>query len=76
MTREEALIRCYGCDYYTIYFPNNLYCSYKGKPIFNIEKCAIEFTCPKHCKCVAQPNEPLPCEIGPEQIEHILKTIE
>jgi len=40
---------------------------FRHSAIEEITDCDM-FTCPEDCICTAQPNEPLPCEVGPEEL--------
>jgi hypothetical protein len=64
MTLENALIRCFRCDYLN---DNTMSCMFRHSAIEEITDCDM-FTCPEDCICTAQPNEPLPCEVGPEEL--------
>ena len=71
---KEKLIRCYGCAFFTDLtgIGGVFLCNIdKAVNIEDIEDCH-EFTCPKHCQCIAQPHEPLPCEIIPEELAQLI----
>ena len=71
ITQEEALRRCYGCDF----LHNNETCINNVKEeerlIITIEDC-FDFTCPKGCSCNTQINEPFHCEVIPEELVKIM----
>jgi len=71
---EEAIQRCYSCTFFDT--TNKLYCTDAESVIEEIPDCN-NFTCPKNCQCGdTQLNEPLRCEIIPEEMMAMLDKIE
>ena len=71
---KHNILRCYGCAFVNWDDRALPFCTDIGLPIHEIpeDRCR-GFVCPENCQCVNAGNGLLPCEITPEEAEHLFK---